>query len=118
MLLFIHPKWRTKGRLRTAFSRLSLWLQELTRAHLLRWAILAVMVFTLLGGDRGLISLIPLLHDRATLKKDIQELIARRTQLTTDLHHYTSDPATVEKIVRERLDMVKRGETVYKFPSR
>jgi cell division protein FtsB len=88
------------------------------RERLIRLGIIAVMLFTLLVGQRGLIRLAGVLHDRAAIQKDIQELTARQAKLEAQLTAYTSDPGTIEKIVREQLDMVKRGETVYKFPSR
>ncbi len=75
------------------------------------------MLVTLFGGNRGLYRLAIVLHDRAALQREVQELVARHAMLKTELRDYTSDLATVEKFVREQLDMVKPGETVYKFPS-
>ncbi len=82
----------------------------------LRWTVAAVMAFTLLGGDRGLIRLIGLLRDRAALQAEITRLTARSTQLERDARNYASDEATIEKVAREELDLIRRGETVYKFP--
>ena len=83
---------------------------------LLRYAILGVMAFTLFGGNRGMFRLVGLLHDRAALSNDVRELKARRVLLQTELKKTTSDAKAIERIAREQLDLVKRGETVYKFP--
>ena len=47
----------------------------------LRWIVGAVMAFTLLGGDRGLVRLIGLLRDRSSLRSEIIRLTARRATL-------------------------------------
>ena len=88
------------------------------RKRLLRYVILAVMLFTLFGGDRGLIQLVIVFSDRAALQKDLRQLQARRVLLETELRKHTTDRQEIERIARERLDMVKRGEKVYKFPSK
>jgi len=89
-----------------------------SRERLLRAAVAAAMLFALLAGDRGLIRLIRLLHDRAAIKGDIRELAAKQASLEAELAGLTTDPAKIEKLAREQLDMARRGETVYKFPSR
>ncbi len=79
--------------------------------------VFAVMLFTLMPGDRGLYRLTGLLRDRAALQADIRALRARRMKLEADLRRVSSDPATIERLAREQLDMIRKGETVYKFPS-
>ena len=76
------------------------------------------MLFTLCAGDRGLFKLINLLKDRATIRREVVALEAREARLKQELINYTSDPVTIEKLAREQLDMAKKGETVYKFPSK
>jgi cell division protein FtsB len=75
-----------------------------------------LLLITLLPGDRGLYRLIGLLRDRAALQADIRALEARRRKLEMDVRRFTSDPATIERVAREDLDLVRKGETVYKFP--
>jgi len=88
-----------------------------TRGRRWRYAILAVMFFTLVPGDRGLYRLVGVLRDRAALRADISALEAKRAALERDLRRVTSDPAVIERLAREQLDMIRRGETVYKFPA-
>jgi len=76
------------------------------------------MIFTLFVGDRGLFRLIGLLKDRATIRGEVLALEAKEARLKQELTSYTSDPVTIEKLAREQLDMVRKGETVYKFPSK
>ena len=128
MMLLLHHNRRAHGVRHIVTSFLShfkaacvsafFWPHMTWRRRLLRYALLGVMLFTLFGGDRGLFRLAIVLHDRAALQTDVQELIEKRMRLETELRSYTTDPATVEKLVREQLDMVKPGETVYKFPPR
>jgi cell division protein FtsB len=87
-----------------------------SRERIFRYAIGALMLFTLCTGDRGLFKLAGLLHDRASIEKEVRDLDARKERLKRDLASCTSDPVTIEKLARESLDMVKKGETVYKFP--
>ena len=108
---------RLLSRFKAALATTFFWPQMTWRQRTLRYVIAVVMLFTLVGGNRGLYRLAIVLHDRSVLQREIQGLVARRATLKTDLRNYTSDQATVEKFVREQLDMVKPGETVYKFPS-
>ena len=82
----------------------------------LRWILGAVMAFTILGGDRGLVRLIGLVRDRSALRAEIVRLQARRAALEHDARAFATDAETIEKSAREELDLIRRGETVYKFP--
>ncbi len=82
----------------------------------LHWFIIAFMLLTLFGYDRGLLRLIGLMSDRATLRNEMARLETRCIELDNDLKRYTTDPFTIEKIIREELDWGKRGERVYRFP--
>lgn len=86
------------------------------RRRLPRYGIILVMLFTLFGGDRGMLRLVGLLRDRAALRADVRELSARRLILETNLSRATTDREAIERTAREDLDMIKKGETVYKFP--
>ncbi len=76
----------------------------------------AVLLLTLMPGDRGLVRLISLLRDRAALRTEITRLEARTVALQEELRTLTSDSATLERLAREKLDLARRGEVVYKFP--
>lgn len=78
----------------------------------------ALMLGTLCLGDRGLIKLIGLLHDRSAMRSELLELERHRVDLEIQLRRYTSDGPTIDKTARESLDWVRRGEVVYKFPAK
>ena len=82
------------------------------------WLVAGVMLWTLLGSDRGLVRLISLWRDRAGLVSEIQGLEKSCSTLSADYGRLTSDPFALEKLIREDLDWGRRSETVYKFPSR
>jgi cell division protein FtsB len=88
------------------------------RARWLRWAVAGVLAFTLLAGERGLVRLVGLERNRAALKAEIAKLESRRAELELRLAQLASDPATIERLAREELDLARPGETVYKFPGR
>ena len=79
-------------------------------------AILAVLVLTLCAGDRGLFRLAGLAMDRMSLSSEIRRLEDRQAQLKDEIRRYSGDSDTIERAARERLDLIRRGETVYKFP--
>jgi cell division protein FtsB len=78
----------------------------------------ALMLGTLCLGDRGLVKTVTLLRDRAAVRAELVRLETHRTELEAELRRYSSDSATIERVARESLDWVRRGETVYKFPAK
>jgi len=86
--------------------------------RMLRIGIIAGMFVTVVPGQRGLFRLTGLLRARAAVRAEIAALEARRAKLEIEIRRYRSDPAAIERVAREGLDLVKRGETVYKFPSK
>lgn len=120
-----HRHNRPKTRMR-ALSKIAGAVGKLSRraggaAHppkrkMLRFAVLAVLVLTLCAGDRGLFRLAGLAMDRTSLSSEIGRLEEKRAQLKAEIQRYSGDPETIERVARERLDLIRRGETVYKFP--
>jgi cell division protein FtsB len=49
------------------------------------------------------------------LANDIQSLKAETTQLRQEAGRLERDPAKIEELARERLGLVKKGETVYQI---
>jgi len=70
---------------------------------------------TLLGGERGLVRLMILAGDKRSLKAEIRQLERKEIQLQTELTALSFPSYTMEKRIRESLDWVRKGETVYKF---
>ena len=127
-MLVLHPKRRAKAgrllhfgllsRITSSIARVFSMPAASSRRRLIRYAILGIMLFTLLGGDRGLIQLVVVLSDRSALRTDLDHLKTRKIFLDSELKKHTTDRKEIERIAREQLDMVKKGESVYKFPSR
>lgn len=74
--------------------------------------IIAIMFVT---GRKGLIRLIQLKIEESKLKSDIGKLNKNNVRLSEEIEKLQKDPKTIEKIAREELGLVKKGETVYKF---
>ena len=108
----IRSNWIMAGR------KFSGHIQEAIAKRRWRWLVVAAALYGLFGGDFGLVRLIGLTHEQAALSLSIKNLEARHAQLQADLRKYTSDPFAIEIVAREQLDWGRRGETVYKFPSK
>ncbi len=87
-----------------------------TPQRLWSFGLLALMAIALCAGERGIIRLIGLKIECASIRREIRELSVHRDELRRDLAKYTGDPETIERAAREKLDLIRRGETVYKFP--
>ena len=49
------------------------------------------------------------------IKVEIQELVANNTELRKKIEFIEQDTNYVEKIIRDELGMIKKGEKVYRF---
>jgi cell division protein FtsB len=70
----------------------------------------------------GVATCIPLLRQKAALKKDqlalqkeLEEEEARTIELMRKIDAARNDPATVERLARERFGLARPGEVVFKF---
>jgi len=70
----------------------------------------------LIFGDRGLLELKRLREESAAVARGNAELGERNRDLTRRVNQTRDDPATLERLARERLGMVKPGEAVYYVP--
>ena len=114
---FPGAKWVRRiifARVRTLTSRFP----DGLKRHWGAWLMAGVLMLTLLGGERGLIRLLILNSDRNALKREIVQMEKRDLQLQGELASLSSPSFTMEKRIRETLDWVKKGETVYKFSDR
>ena len=84
--------------------------------HLLAGLVLAVaLYYAALGGEYSALDLLRLKRDRrdaeaelARTRRDVDSLRARAAKLE-------GDPATIERVARERFGMIREGETLYRF---
>jgi len=64
--------------------------------------------------DLGLLKWYSLRKDRIRIQYEIDELIERETHLTEEISKIKSDDTYLEKIAREKFQMVKPGEKVFR----
>ncbi len=64
--------------------------------------------------DLGLLKWYSLRRERIRIQYEIDELIQRESHLTEEIAKIKSDDTYLEKIARERFQMVKPGEKVFR----
>ena len=74
------------------------------------------VIFSLVSGDLGLGRYFALKGEYLQIQDEIQSLEKENARLRQDVESLKTDPQTIEKLARERLGMVREGETVYQFP--
>jgi len=79
---------------------------------LLMVAVLMLAVFN----DRGLIQVQEKSKKLAGIETEISKIDAENKALTKEIHNLRTDPATIEKLAREELKLVKPGEVVLVTP--
>jgi cell division protein FtsB len=79
---------------------------------------LAALTFFGLGifvfNDLGLLKWYSLRRERIRIQYEIDDLIQRESHLTEEITKIKSDDIYLEKIARERFQMVKPGEKVFR----
>ncbi len=88
------------------------------KARLLFWLSAGVIVLLLgtawLGRD-GYLAVIVNTERISGLTKEIKEIEAKNKELGTEIRSLRSDMQAIERIAREDLGLVKKGEIVYEF---
>ena len=72
----------------------------------------------LLLGDMGILKYFQMLKTEHQISNEIQVLIHENEQLQKQVDLLKSDPMTIERIARQQLGLVKKGELVYRFSTR
>ena len=65
--------------------------------------------------DLGLLKWYSLNRERGRLKQEIDDLILKESQLTQEIEQIKTDDKYLEKIAREKFQMVKPGEKVFRI---
>ncbi len=82
-----------------------------------RWLYISICAFgvgVFIFSDLGLLKWYSLHRERARLKQEIDELILKESQLTQEIEQIKTDDEYLEKIAREKFQMVKPGEKVFR----
>jgi len=120
----VRPAWQG---LALGLGRLRDWLREddgtwhegAPRPFLLFLLVFGVGIVTIsLLGDQGLLAYYGLRREEVALRRDIDRLERRDLDLTGRIRALRSDPQYVEMLARQRLGLVKPGETVLQLPRR
>jgi cell division protein FtsB len=81
-------------------------------------AVVAVALGLGVFAATGYLRVVHLRNEIRAFEEDLTSLRARSDELARGIECLRSDPACIEKSAREELGMVRRGETVLKFPAR
>jgi cell division protein FtsB len=81
--------------------------------NLLLFVVLIVAAYEFVGGDFGFYRIRNQKRQIETLRTELQKMKAENEALRRHVTQLESDPATIEKIARERYGMIKPGESVY-----
>lgn len=79
------------------------------------WVYLAVLAFSSVFGDRGLLTSYRLRTEAKRLDVEIWALDAEVSNLQCRVRDFRSDPRTVERYAREELHLVGKNEIQYIF---
>jgi len=82
------------------------------------WVLGSALALILMAyGNRGLWNLLRLRSERQDLQSDILRLQTQIDGLQAEYKDYGTHPEAVERTAREELNLIRPGETVYKFGS-
>ena len=76
---------------------------------------LVLILFLFISGPRGTWQLYRTDREKQKLVDEIQELELRKTELDSERTRLLNDPKYIEKIAREKYNMKKKGEKVFKI---
>ncbi len=83
---------------------------------LLTGGLALVMAALLTYGGTSLVRAWQMKHEVEALERELRDLRAETERLTRTVDRVREDPAQIEKIAREELGYVRKGEKVLKFP--
>ncbi|SOD01883.1 cell division protein FtsB [bacterium JGI 053] len=84
--------------------------------HLLAAAVLAVaLYYAAFGGEYSAVDLLRLKRDRRGAEQTLARTRREVDSLKTQALRLERDPATIERVARERFGMIREGETLYRF---
>ena len=85
-------------------------------------AFFALLMLTAFFHDEGIFTVFKLQDQMAEMRKNNKVLSEKNLKIRKEIEALKSNPLAIEKIAREKLNLVKPGETVYqivrKNPSR
>jgi cell division protein FtsB len=70
-----------------------------------------------LYGSSGVVRVWQMKQEVEALEREIVDLRALMEELTREVDRFRTDPAAIERLAREELGWVRKGEKVLKFPT-
>ena len=86
-----------------------------TGAHYVGIAVCLLLLTGLIFGDMGLPRYFSMREHAQQLDLDLQDLQRTTRALRGDIDRLEHDPAKIERLAREQLGYVRKGETVYQL---
>ena len=84
--------------------------------HLVAGAALALaLYYAVWGGEYSVFTLLRLKNERRAARDDLARLRHEVDSLRVEARKLDGDPATIERVARERFGMIREGETLYRF---
>ena len=84
--------------------------------HLAAGVVLAAaLYYALWGGEYSAFDLLRLKRDRRDAEARLARTRAEVDSLKSEAKRLENDPATIERVARERFGMIRDGETLYRF---
>ncbi|HET7462803.1 MAG TPA: septum formation initiator family protein [Longimicrobium sp.] len=78
-------------------------------------ALALALYYAVWGGEYSVFTLLRLRHDRQAARDDLARLRHEVDSLRVESRKVEGDPATIERVARERFGMIREGETLYRF---
>jgi cell division protein FtsB len=105
--------------LQSAAQHLKDWLHarhpRALRRRLLALGLALAALWGLLGGRQGLFALLSSQREKAQLREEIQALSVENAALEARAAQVGRHPELYEKVAREKLMLMRPGETLYRF---
>lgn len=105
--------------LKALHSKLEEWLHpqhpKARNRRLLALGVAGFMLWAVFGGSQGLFALALSQHEKGRLRREIASLEEQNKGLEQKVALLARQPEAYEKTARERLLLMRPGETVYRF---
>jgi len=78
-------------------------------------ALALALYFAVWGGEYSVFTLLRLRQDRGDAEEELARVRREVDSLRVEARKLDGDPATIERVARERFGMIRDGETLYRF---
>jgi cell division protein FtsB len=89
--------------------------QSLRRVVWVIGGLMAAVTVAFFFGEMSIPKYLGMKKNVQALEQEIQELARTNADLRRDITRLQKDPARIEEVARERLGLVRKGETVYQI---